>query len=314
MTPKTVVPMLLALVAVACGDTEGPDRLTTGVRAASEMPSMAERYQMQSKVDLTGNPGYPSSAGAAASTIHDFNENPGKTMIDAMKKQKVPIASTVLSKVPGPLQSSVEGWVSDEIKKVDALEAVEKNLRSALGKFEVLSTLEVPASGSNVPAKHTVTGLSFLRGDERVTVDAEEVESDPSATIENGQAKLGDHSFSLPVGSLIGQAFDLKSLLGKVVDCDAVAKNVAKRCLLSVCVGHETELKEMCETGLEIVADLALQTLKEFKLDPLHLIGGTLKLPIGGNPGDVLSGVWNGAADLGKGESPLVSKITGKKL
>ena len=96
----------------------------------------------------------------------------------------------------------------------------------------------------------------------------------------------------------------VRQTLGTVVNCAGLARTVADRCVLGVCVGHETELREICDGGLDAVVGFAHDKLAAMRLDVLHFAKGTAKLvdDDGDGVGDrIADGVWQAELNLGLG-------------
>src|SRR5690606_7179413 len=76
---------------------------------------------------------------------------------------------------------------------------------------------------------------------------------------EGGAFTLGDQRFGLEYGEYAWQGInlgveavfggDIRTSLGTLINCGALAKSIAQKCALGVCVGHETELNAICEGG-----------------------------------------------------------------
>ena len=96
----------------------------------------------------------------------------------------------------------------------------------------------------------------------------------------------------------------MRATIGNAVNCPKLAHAVASRCVLGVCVGHETELTQLCEGGLDSIVDIAHEQIAKLRLDALHLASGTARLVSddGDGVGDrVVDGVWQAELNLGAG-------------
>lgn len=328
---------LLAIAAIACGG--GDDGEETGPGAGTEGTAPA-RYELTTEIDLTEVAGAETAVGGALEPLRKFQENPGKAILEQLTAKSVPIVAALTSKLPGPIESKFAEWFGDELAGAEyegvpaseALGAVGDDLAAMATKFEILSTLDRdPQTGQS--AAHRIVGMAFTRAGERVLVDAPDLvgavkpAENVGFQVTGGDAELGAHGFSLPIGDLTSRGLDLfnkdklartglRFVIGRIVDCDGRAKKLAQRCVAGLCVGHETEIKQLCDAGLDVVTDVTLLGLKRLNLDPLTLVSGNAKILDATVPGDggLLEGVWRGTVDLGEGPRDITSKFLGKRV
>jgi hypothetical protein len=338
MRSKAACVALLSFVAVACSDITGTDTDTNNLTHG--VPTPPSRFAVTTQVDLAQTADGSGVIDDATEPLDRLQKDPAKTILDVLTVKKMPVVTTLKSKIPDALEGSFAKWFNDDVlsRKIDGVEAgkaltsVRTDLAAMAGKFEILSTLDLtPGEEGTSTAKHTVTGMAFTRGADRMVVDTPDLVSSVSPAenvslqTEAGKAKLGEHTLSIPLGEFATQALGLfgkdkvvdaglRFAIGQIVDCGAISKSVAKRCIGTICIGHETEIKQVCDAGLDVVVDLTLDALKKLKIDPLRFIGGDAKILDALSPGDGggITGIWKGAANLGKGESPISSKFTGK--
>ena len=67
----------------------------------------------------------------------------------------------------------------------------------------------------------------------------------------------------------------VRATLGKAVNCGALAANIADKCVLGVCVGHQGLIESICSGGLDTVVNLAHNAMAANKIEALHLVSGT---------------------------------------
>ncbi len=106
----------------------------------------------------------------------------------------------------------------------------------------------------------------------------------------------------------------VRPTLGKVVNCPALAAAIADKCVLSACVGHETELRQICDGGLDAVVDFAHDKLAAMRLDVLHLAEGAARLVDDDGDGiadRITDGVWKAELNLGLGLRHAPATFTG---
>jgi hypothetical protein len=331
MTSRTWCAWLLPLAAfaVACGggDSEGSGSGSADVKPASTAQPLV--YDVTTQIDMTQLSDFSEAIDATLEPLRRLKEDPAQTMLDELSAKNVPIVATLKSKIPDSLEGQFAGWFNDDARSAtDALGGVNADLAAMAGKFQILSTLDMTPGQS----KHTIKGLAFTRGSEKVTVDAPDLVSaiapDPvKVDVSGPNASVGAHAFGLPIGGLTSSGLDLfnkdklaktglRFVIGRIVDCGGIAKKTANRCIASLCIGHETEIKDMCDSGLDVVTDVTLFALKKLNINPLSLLSGDISILDAVTPGDggLLSGVWKGSVNLGKGEKDLSSTLTGKRL
>ena len=204
--------------------------------------------------------------------------------------------------------------------------ALDARLRAVLLEWELRSTLELPAAGTG---RHAPVALVFPgpAGPVEVPVSASApvtAATGVTATVSwpGGEPRVtvSDHALGVPFGryaldatrAILEAAYgtpEPRDVLGQLLDCSALAVSLAARCVGPVCVGHEAELGEICEGGLdEAAARLEARILaldyEAIRLDEgsadaegaaLDLLGGTASAT------RLSGGVWSAAVDLGEG-------------
>jgi len=66
--------------------------------------------------------------------------------------------------------------------------------------------------------------------------------------------------------------------LGRALGCRALAHTIASKCVLGVCVGHETQLDAMCEGGLDAIVNEVHDRIAAFRIDVFRFISRTATL------------------------------------
>ena len=86
--------------------------------------------------------------------------------------------------------------------------------------------------------------------------------------------------------------------LGAAVNCPALASTVADKCVWGYCVGHEAQLTEICEKGLDEAVERVHAEVTATKLDLVQLDAGTAAIAADGNS---MTGTWTAQINAGQG-------------
>ena len=273
-------------------------------------------YHVRSHIDLTAFALLPEPAADLVVTLRDFSQAPSRTLFDLADDAGVPAVGTVRAALPSALESRLYGWIDGEIAKLK-LDGVPVTMvagnvaalaESALSQFALDSTLVVDGDA----ATHTLTTLDLTPAGLDATFD---LTSAPSAIIEeratcaasSSSLSIGDHTFGIPYGEYVWRAVggdSLRAALGAAVNCPALAQRVALTCYLGVCVGHASELTQICERGLDEVVDRAGEKVLAMRIDALHFAAGHAKLVDADHDGVVErldGGVWTAEINAGQG-------------
>lgn len=298
--------------------TIGPDGLPVGPDGKPIPTRLDGRYELSNRLDLSSAGVFPDTVSDALQALTDFREKPSSTIAELLQAANVPVVSQVLGLIPSLIRDQVLGFVDDHVFKslyakvpvTKQITGIVDDVASIATKFEVVSELEFPepvASG-NVMGAHRIKGIAFNWMEKRNVVNSPDVLRTlqtqkvkinavrldaQSPELESGRLALGDHTFSIPIGSfavlatdkLAAEKFGVKNLLeavGKIVDCAELASDVAARCIgigpAKVCVGHETEIRNLCTVGLDAVVSVVQGKIKALDVPALHLSSGTAKM------------------------------------
>jgi hypothetical protein len=248
------------------------------------------------------------------------------------------VAVTILrAALPDYLEDKLEGWINNEITKLkiagkpitEYAGEIAMLAEIALTQFAVDSELAIDGTGA---ATHRLTGLDLRPAgiDFRLPIGGlagDLLTQTPDLSVaERGALALGDQHFGLQYGEYAWQGIEaasnlafgggVRATLGNVIDCAAIAHTVATKCVLGVCVGHETELREICTGGLDAVVDFAHDKLAAMRLDVLHFAQGSARLvdDDGDGVGDrIADGVWQAELNLGLGLRHAPATFTGTR-
>jgi len=338
----------------------GPDGVPVGPDGKPIAPKLDGKYELSNDFDLTSAGIFPDMANNTLKALSNFREHPTGTIADLADAAKVPVVSNFLDAVPSLLKDLVFGWVDDHIVKslyqkvpvVEHITGMLDDMATIATKFEVVSILDVPAGNDigNATGTHQLTGVAYTWDGQRNVINAPDALSQfemqrvkmnavplekLNAELETGRLSLGDETFSIPIGSfavlgvdkLVQLKFgakDLRAALGMIVDCKAVATDVASKCAgigpAHVCVGHESDIESYCSLGLDLLAGVVKGQLKSLDIPALHLKEGTAKMwdaPAAGGPMDAIvdridTGFWT--AGVGKDDKPILATFTGKRV
>jgi hypothetical protein len=287
-------------------------------------------------VDFTIEAVLPRQVEEVVVTLRDFSTNPAHALLDLAERNGVPGVAILRGALPASLEARLEGWINDEIEKIklqgkpltEYAGQIAMLAEIALTQFAVDSELSIDGD----TATHRITGIDLGPAglDLRVPISglAGDIltQSPGIALAERGAIQLGDQHFGLAYGEYAWQGIEaasklvfgggVRQTLGAAIDCGRLAKAISDRCLLGVCVGHEAELRSVCEGGLDAVVDLAHGRLAEQRLDAFHLAQGAARLhdDDGDGVGDRISdGVWQAELNLGLGLRHAPAKFVGER-
>jgi len=328
--------LVLCLIA-GCG-TSADSSTTDDPVGTPENPQLAKvgPYQLVNRVDFTIEAVLPAQAELVVSTLRALSTNPARALVTVASEAGVPAVGTLYGLIPGAIKDRLEGWINEEINKVQIggkpVTAYAGQLAGladlALTHFAVDSELTIHEHS----ATHRITALDLMPTGVPVRIAIGGLAGDiltqePSLEVgDGGQLIFGDQHFGLNYGEYAWQAIEsvsvslfgtgVRDTLGHAVNCPNLANNVANKCFLAVCVGHARELTSICEGGLDAIVDLAHNRLADLRLDALHLASGTAVLvdDDGDGVGDsIASGSWDAEMNLGLGLRHTPASFTGTR-
>lgn len=329
LTMKRFLAAAILTATAACG-TNGPgdgDGYGSGLGTPENpVPQSADKgpYAVASRVDFTVEAVLPAQAELVVVTLRAFADNPARTLVTVADQAGVPAVKTLYDAIPSIIRDQLEGWINNEINKIKIngmtlpqyAGEMAALAETALTQFELDSTLAIQPG----TATHTLTALDFSPAGIDVKLPIPGLAADiltqhPTVTVGDGGAfTLGDQHFGLEYGEYawLGinmastQLFgaDIRSTFGKAVNCPALAHTIATKCVLNVCVGHETELKAICEGGLDAMVDTVHDRLAAMRADVFRFISGSARLVDDDQDGvadRIVDGTWDGEMNLGMG-------------
>lgn len=326
MTMRTpAIVASLALFTAACGTTPSDgDANEDGGTPESPVPYKSGPYQVQTSVDFTIEAILPPQIETAVQLLRLFSTNPARAIFDLAEMKGVPAVGVIRDVLPGLLEDKLEGWINDEIAKV---RVAGKPITSYAGQLAALAeialsefAIESELTIDGTSTIHTLTALDLrptgidfrlpiggLAGD--ILTQTPELELS-----EGGALGFSPQHFGLNYGEYAWQGMEyastqlfgdgIRATLGKAVNCAALAKTIADKCVLNACVGHETELRSICDGGLDALVDFSHDRVAAMRLEVFHFASGTARLVDDDSDGygdRIVDGVWQAEMNLGLG-------------
>ena len=341
MRNAVLVSMLLAACgtsAPTAGDDPGNGDWGDGFGTPENpVPAKTGPYAVVNSVDITSEQILPAQAELVVETLREFTTNPAHALISIADQAGVPYAGTIYNLIPGALRGYVEGWINDEIAKVKIngqpltkyTGDIVKVFEYALTNFSLDSEMTLEPG---MQVSHTLTALDLRPAGIDFVLPINGIASDiltqhPTVHLSAGGAIVfGEQRFGLDYGEYIWQAVDhfsqqtfgggIRATLGAAVNCPAIAHTVATKCVLGICVGHETEIKGICEGGLTAIVDLVHARIAEQRVEALSFASGgaTLVDDDGDGVGDrIVEGQWDAELNLGLGLRHTNASFDGKR-
>ncbi len=314
---SSVKPILLALVITGCAIDEQPEGYGADLGTSENPVPMDDSYAVQTRVVLAHE--LP-QVSAAIAKLTELSQAPARALL--APTGTMPAWVSTLSST---LRTNLESYVNVELDKV---KVGTRTLRQATGEIAtitqtVMTTFTIESSLSITPTSvvHSLMGLNFTPANVDIVIPIGGLKADgilqrPAASVGTGGAlTIGEQRFSLAFGNHAWQALNLAStnLLGDdvsliaSVDCGAVGRAVAARCLSSApttCVGHASEIENACKSQLSaLVEDLRAQVTR-VQIADVHLARGTARLVDDGGDGiadRIVDGTWDAETDVGQG-------------
>ncbi len=293
-------------------------------------------YRLVTTVELPAEAIPPKQIDEVVAALGDFAATPGPTLVGLAKEHGVAAVSTVRESLPAALTTRLEGWITDEIMKArlegktvpEYADQIASLARMALTRFAVESELALDGDART----HAITGLDLGPAglDLRTSIEGAEGETliqQPEIAVDAaGALSLGDQRFGLAYGEHAWQGIDaastlvfggaVRAALGAAIDCPRLANAVAAQCLLGLCVGHEPELREICDGGLDALVERTHERLAAIRIDELHFSQGTARVVDEDEDGvgdRIADGVWQAELNLGPGVLGAVATFAGER-
>lgn len=310
------------LLAAGCATNPTVDEPVLGT-PENPLPSEAGPYAVRTTVDVTVEAVLPPQIALVVETLRLFETNPAGALISIADQAGVP-AVGALDSLPSVIKSRLESFLNDEINKLNVngkpiteyAGDIAGYAELALTQFALDSELDMMGDR----AKHRLTALDLEPAGLDVRVQfgghAGDVLTQEPTTIvtAGGRVAFGDQRFGLDYGEYAWQGIEgasmqqfggtVRDTLGNAVNCPALAAKVASKCVLGVCVGHEPELREVCEGGLDALVNKVHERISAMRLEALHFASGDAHLVDADSDGvadTITDGTWTAELDVGFG-------------
>jgi len=289
-------------------------------------------YAVTSRIDFTLNGTSPPAVADAVASLKAFAANPAKTMLGLADPTQVQQLKTAIGTT---LSNNLEGWINTELDKAriatKTLRQVSTDVASitetSLTRFYLNSTLTM------TPAKttHALTGLNFKPASVDIVVliggiSADQLTQHPALTVaEAGSLALGDHHFGLAFGDHAWSGINLATttMFGNGVQttfvngtsCSTLAKAIAAKCS-TTCVGHESELRAICDGATAKLVGQLRERVAAFHLDLFRFASGNAHLldeNYDGLADRITDGMWSVELNLGTGVRQASAPFTASK-
>ncbi len=338
---KTKMTMTIGLlVAVAgCRPILDPDKHATeeeelgsaSTFVSPERESVRGTYEVTTTFDLTAASVAPAPANEALTTLTQLRDDPAGLMFDLLDAAGVPLVEELRNALPGFVEDQLEDWIDAALAGAGIAGEIDFILarsQTVLTSVDLVTILDMPPPDERgfAVAKHMVTELhwqpvdgadtSVPLGDTIGTSVEVWVDSDGDRT----EMVFGEQGFGLPYGDYAWEALeaqvkertgrDIRDQLSVVADCAGMAASVADQCILGQCVGHEAELTEICEMGLDAAVDLIEEQVSSYRFDAVSLHSGAAAVTPAGFP----KGIWDAEIDAGMGARPVPARFTATRL
>lgn len=288
-------------------------------------PIATGAYAVHSTIDLTPELVLPEPAEMVVLTLRQFSTNPADALLDLADEAGVPAVAEIRDDLPDYVEDKLEGWINGEIAKVMINGTpITQVAGSIAGLAETqLSTLELDSQLDIDANTHTLTHVNLPAFDAAFDLT---VSQSATCSSQEGALSIGDHMYGLAYGEYIWTAmndkmvadygYDLRGALGAAVSCAPLARTIANKCVWGYCVGHEAQLNEICEAGLDEAVERVHEKLTEMRFDALHFIEGTATLVDANKDGvaeSLASGTWDAELNAGQGLRHVPATFIGER-
>lgn len=303
-------------------------------------------YETTTTFDGTSSPVLAGAVQGVLGILSNLAQNPADTLVGVLESANLPILDELLGLLDPLLLDDLNGFINDYVlnRLVQGIPLPQQingllgDLTGLLTQFDVVSQLDLGDLDPTglTTANHALAGLAFnWEGDtilantpellDQVTA-AHDVTCQVSMDGATGAIELADHAFDLPfsdfavvaLNQALAQSFgvaDLRGALGQLFDCEGLAQDVASRCVLLLCVGHQEELQQFCEAGLDQVASEIEDRLSVLDYGSLSFQAGQAVLTEGEDGLiETIEGSWQTIIEVNGVEVPLAAPFLGRRV
>ena len=253
----------------------------------------------------------PQPVATYAQDIVGLRNDPAGTIFKLLDDAGVPLAADLLDVLPGPLADQLKKAINDffasdvygDARVSSELDALAAAIQTVVARPDVVSqlSLSAPDATGAITATHLLEELRYrpYDGAPEIVVPIVAPPAPVSSILtlettatgrvtrgiagEDAHLQVGDHAFGLPYGSYVLAALDqamghrygtnLRGALGLLIDCDAMAASVAGKCVLGACIGHQSTLVAICDSGVDLAYQQLTDRIRALNFDALRQSG-----------------------------------------
>lgn len=299
----------------------------------AEPVAIARSYRIDSTIDVPASAAAPGPAATALDLARGLEAEPAATLFELAERAGVPAVGTLRDALPGALEDRLDDAIDAH---VDGLLRANPDVAAALAEaVAVADTVlgQVALTSELIPAagrfEHRLLTIGFTVDGRTATFDVADAPLTTASgslwalptSADSSTLELGAHGFGLPIGTYALQVIDaelerraggdLRAVLGDAVDCAGMAADVADECVLGACIGHEDDLRAVCEAGLDRLVDELGGRITDVDREVLHFDVARARAIDGDGDGraEYLSGTWLSYVDLGVGLRPAPGRF-----
>jgi hypothetical protein len=331
---RALTAAVLVTLVTGCAAEEAPATYGEGLGTPENpIPEDELTYAVASRMDFTVNGAVPTQVTDATAALRTFAQNPARTLLTMADPTAV---QQLKSAIGTTLSGNLETWINTEIDKVRVATKTMRQFatdvvsitETSLTKFYLTSALSMTPEKTT----HSLTGLNFrpLSVDIFVPIGglaADSLTQHPTLTVAPaGAITLGDQKFGLAFGKHAWSGINLSSTtiyggavqttLSSGINCSVLAKTIAAKCVSTSCVGHESQLRAICDGATAAVISQLQQHVLALELDLFRFVAGTARLVDENNDGladRIIEGTWDGELNLGTGVRKAAATFTATK-
>lgn len=336
------IAIVTALAAIGCSSApsiDNPYGEEFGEGTENPIPQQASTgpYKVATTMQFTAEALLPAQIAFIVATLREFEKDPARALLNVAEAKGVPAVGLIRDALPGVLEDKLGDWINDKVKSVELAGKpiteyagdVARLAEFSLTEFQIDSDLAI----DGYSATQTLRAIDLSPTgwtDARLPIDglaADLLTQHPTITLGHGGViGFGEQHFGLNYGdyawagieagstALFGQG--VKDSLHKAVDCTAVAKSVADKCVLGQCVGHESELKAICNGGLDGIVEFAKSRVIALNINVFQYAAGQARLidDDGDGVGDRIDGgIWDANLNIGMGLRHAPATFVGER-
>jgi len=305
-------------------------------------------FAVSSDFSIPATAAAPGPVGNTLDLVHGFVVDPGTAILNFAEDAGVPGLATLRAALPDVLESQLTGWMNSYIQTASVngvtpysqLVWLDTTIRALLLYWGLDSRLALPIGSSGTHAPVTLVLASTLGTPYAVPLDpmasvtqgvgVTATVSWPGGSAGPAVVTISDHFMGLPFGRYALQALDaillaeygapdVATYLANAVGCAGMAAYVASQCVnvvvSTVCVGHESDMFDVCAGGLAEGARQIENQILGIDFKAIHFqqgiataVGATVSRPQDATA--LQNGVWTATVDFGSGAEPATATFS----